>query len=308
MHARLLSDPLGGTPQGAGGLAASTAADSDAVDLSYDADAVEAPVTPLGGPATIGVGRRRLQWLGIVVPLALLALWGAATNWHWVPSQILPTPMAVLQSFAHLVATGDLQANLLVSLMRVAVGFGLGAVAGVALGAVMGLFPAADRFLRPTFLIISQVPVLGWLPFLMMVLGIGEALKIVIIAKAALTPVTLNTLNGFRAVPKGYLEVGEVYGFGPGQRLRKIMLPAALPPVCTGLRYGLTHAWLALVVVELLASTEGVGYLMVWGRQLFQLDVMMAMIVVIGVVGFAMDKILALAEAALMRRHGGAAR
>jgi sulfonate transport system permease protein len=263
---------------------------------------------PVGAERSIVSARFRQVALAFATPLALLLLWQATAQWQWVPVQILPAPSAVFQSLVQLAASGELATNLAISLTRVGLGFVIGAAAGLTLGAAMGLSPRIDRFVRPTFLIISQVPVLGWLPFLMMVLGIGEALKIVIIAKAAFTPTTLNTLNGIRAVPGGFRDVAKVYAFTPGQLMRKVMLPAALLPVFTGLRYGLTHAWLALVVVELLASTEGVGYLMVWGRQLFQLDLMIAMIIVIGVVGFAMDKLLALAEAALSRRYGGTAR
>lgn len=309
MHARLLSGPLQGGTHATADLPGVGELTSEAVvdgQVGITAAAARDIATTYAG-SMAGDALRRLA-LGAAAPAALLVLWYVASRLQWLPSQVLPAPAAVWQSFAHLAASGDLAANLIISLRRVAFGFAIGAGAGMALGVVMGLSRRADRFLRPTFLVISQVPVLGWLPFLMMVLGIGEALKIVIIAKAALTPVTFNTLNGFRAVPAGYLEVAEVYAFSPWQLLRKVMLPAALPPVCTGLRYGLTHAWLALVVVELLASTEGVGYLMVWGRQLFQLDMMMAMIIVIGVLGLAMDKALAVAEAALLRRYGGAVR
>jgi sulfonate transport system permease protein len=205
-----------------------------------------------------------------------------------------------------LAATGDLSSNLVFSFARVAIGFALGAVAGLGLGAAMGLSPTVDRLLRPTFMIVSQVPVLGWLPLLMLLLGIGEALKIAIIALAAFTPVTLNTLNGIRNVPEKLVEVARIYGFTRWQLIRKVVAPSTVPPVFTGLRFGLTHAWHALVAVELLASTEGLGYLMVWSRQLFQLDVMMAVILVIGAVGFGMDKVLAGGEALLNRRYGGA--
>jgi sulfonate transport system permease protein len=189
----------------------------------------------------------------------------------------------------------------------VALGFAAGAGLGLLLGAGMGLSPRLERFLRPTFLTVAQIPVLAWIPFLMILFGIGEALKIVIIANAALIPVTLNTLDGFRNVPRAYLEVGRIYKFNKLQILRSIMLPGALLPIFTGLRYGLTHAWHSLVVVELLASTEGLGYQMVLARQLFQLDVMIATMIIIGVIGFTLDKILAQAETSLGRRYGAAA-
>jgi sulfonate transport system permease protein len=95
--------------------------------------------------------------------------------------------------------------------------------------------------------------------------------------------------------------VGALFRFSRWQLLRKVVLPAAVPPIFTGLRYGLTHAWNALVAVELLASAEGLGYLLVWGRQMFWLDTMMAAMLIIGIVGFTLDRIMGAVEARLQR-------
>jgi ABC-type nitrate/sulfonate/bicarbonate transport system permease component len=116
-----------------------------------------------------------------------------------------------------------------------------------------------------------QIPVLAWLPFVLLLVGIGEPLKYILIAKAALVPVALNTLQGFRQTPAALREVGQVYGFSRRQEVLEIVLPHAVPTIFTGVRLGFTKAWLSLVVVELVASSEGLGYLIVYGRQLFQL-------------------------------------
>jgi sulfonate transport system permease protein len=250
---------------------------------------------------------RRLSALdGFIVPLALLAAWYGATAAHWVPDQILPTPPAVWEAFGVLVRDGDLQRNLLISLSRVGYGFGAGTLAGLLLGAGMGFSDGIDRFVRPTFLVISQIPILAWLPFLMLLLGIGEALKIVLVAKAVFTPVTLGTAAGIRGVPARYLELARVLQLTGLRTLYRVVLPSALPQLFSGFRYGLTHAWLSLVAVELLASYEGVGYLMVYSRQLFQLDVMVAIMLVIAAVGLVLDRLLSLGESWLVRRFGGA--
>lgn len=246
--------------------------------------------------------------LGLVAPLALLAAWQGASAAGLVAEQVLPAPALVWQTFRDVVGSGELADNLGYSLFRVATGFVVGAALGLLLGAAMGLSVRAARVFRPTLILIAIIPVVGWLPLLMLLLGIGEALKITIIAKAALTPVVLATMNGFRQVPAAYIDVGRVYRFTRVQVLRRIVLPATILPVFTGLRNGLTTAWVTLVVVEMLASTEGVGYLMVWGRQLFQLDLMLAMMLVIGAIGLAMDRALVAAEAALLRRFGGRAK
>ena len=165
----------------------------------------------------------------------------------------------------------------------------------------MGLSPTLRDYVYPTFKAFSQVPVLGWLPLLMLLVGIDEALKVILIAKAAFVPVALNTYKGIGSVPVRYLEVARVLQLTRWQTLVRVVLPAAAAPVWNGVRYGLTHAWLALVVVELLASSEGIGFLIVYGRQLFQLDVVLASVLAVGIVGFAIDKLLSLAEAWLLR-------
>ncbi|WP_255991653.1 ABC transporter permease [Chitinolyticbacter albus] len=235
------------------------------------------------------------------VPLAVLALWQLAASYQWIPAQILPAPLTVAATFVDLFNTGELQSNTLISLQRVLFGFLTGAVLGLALGVAMGLSPLVKDYLYPTFKAFAQVPSLGWLPLLMMVVGIDEALKIILIAKSTFVPITLNTYKGLQGVPSSYIEVAKVYGFNRWQMLRRVVLPAAFPPIWNGVRYGLTHSWLALVGVELLASSEGLGFLIVYGRQLYQLDVVLAAVVVVGAVGYALDKILALIEARLLR-------
>lgn len=165
----------------------------------------------------------------------------------------------------------------------------------------MGLSPTIEDYVRPLFTAFAQVPTLGWIPFLMLLVGIGEPLKILVIAKGAFVPVALNTLAGIRSVPPIYAELGALFRFGRTQLLRKVVLPAAIPPIFTGLRFGLTHAWNALVAVELLASAEGLGYLLVWGRQMFWLDTMMVAMLMIGISGFVLDRGMAIVEWRLQR-------
>jgi sulfonate transport system permease protein len=242
--------------------------------------------------------RHAVSW---VVPALALTLWSVASRREWVAPQILPAPGAVWQTLLEQVRSGDLFINFGISLGRVLVGFTLGCVIGVVLGVSMGLSRRVEDYLSPTFNAISQVPVLGWLPLAMMVLGIGESLKFVIIAHASLVPVAINTLKGIRSVPRSYIEVAQAFQYSKRQLLRKVVFPATVPAIFVGLRYGLTQAWLSLVTVELLASSEGLGFLIVWGRQLFQLDLVLAAIIVVGVVGLLLDRALARLEKRLLR-------
>jgi sulfonate transport system permease protein len=234
------------------------------------------------------------------VPLAVLALWAYAAHFEWIAPQVLPSPGAVALSFKESFLSGELWANLQISLIRVMAGFVVGLLGGLALGVAMGLSPTVKEYAYPLFKAFAQVPVLGWLPLLVLLVGIDEALKFILISKAALVPIALNTYKGIENVPTRFIEVGKVLGFTRAQMLVRVVLPSALAPIWNGIRYGFTHAWLALVVVELLASSEGLGFMIVYGRQLFQLDVVLAAVVVVGAVGYALDKALAAIETRLL--------
>ncbi|MBB3103226.1 ABC transporter permease [Azomonas macrocytogenes] len=247
-----------------------------------------------------------LRWLALkscalLLPAALLLLWHTAVVRQWVSAQILPPPSLVLETLLTLWHSGDLWFELSISLQRVLIGAAMGSVLGLLLGLSMGLSRRVEAYLLPLFQAISQVPVLGWIPLLMMLVGIDETLKYLVIAHAVLVPLTINTFSGIRAIPPSYLEVAQVYRFNLAQRLRRVILPAALPSLFTGLRFALTKGWIALVTVELLASSEGLGYLMVDGRQMFQLDQVIVAMLMVGLVGLVLDKGLALLETRLQR-------
>lgn len=245
-----------------------------------------------------GSARLLLAW---PVPLAVLLLWHIAARNEWIAPQVLPSPEAVAATFADALRSGELLDNLRISLWRVFAGFGVGLVGGLLIGTAMGLSPTFKDYVYPLFKAFAQVPVLGWLPLLMLLVGIDETLKIILIAKASLVPIALNTYKGIQNVPTRYIEVARVFRFSRWQLLSRVVFPAAAAPIWNGVRYGFTHAWLALVVVELLASSEGLGYMIVFGRQLFQLDVVLAAVVMVGLVGFVLDKLLALIETRLLR-------
>ena len=239
--------------------------------------------------------------VALFVPTSLLLLWVASARLGWLPPQILPSPEDVGQGFSDMWKSGDLLHHTSISLLRVVYGFAAGASIGLILGIAMGLSRTVEDYVKPLFTAFAQVPTLGWIPFLMLLVGIGEGLKILVIAKAAFVPMTLNSFAGVRSIPLAYTEVAAVFRFNRWQYLRKVVLPGTVPPIFTGIRYGLTHAWMALVAVELLASSEGLGYLLVWGRQMFWLDTVLIAMVLIGFVGFTLDKIMATVERRLQR-------
>lgn len=239
--------------------------------------------------------------LGLSLPLVLLVAWQLSSLYGWLPDQILPAPGAVWQVLCDHVDDGSLWDDTSISLLRVLRGFALGAAIGVALGGALAASQRLYDHLNPLFLAVSQVPTLGWVPLLILLIGIDEGLKTILVAISVFIPVTLGTFQGIRDVPAAYREVGRVFMFNRRETIATIVLPAAVPTIFTGLREGLANGWQTLVAVELLASTEGLGYQMAYGRQLFQLELVIAAMLVIGVIGFLSDALLGQIEKRLQR-------
>lgn len=239
--------------------------------------------------------------LGLVVPLGLLTVWTVAALLGQLPEQILPPPWVVFDTLLDGIQDGSLLSSTVTSLERVAEGFAAGALAGLVFGTAVGLSKTLRDFLDPLFLALSQVPTLGWMPIIILIVGIDEGLKIIVIGWSAFIPVVLNTSQGVRDVPEAYVELGRVLSFSRWSKLTMIVLPSAVPSIFTGLREGLANGWQTLVAVELIASFEGLGYLMAYGRQLFQLELVLSAMIVVGLIGLVIHGLLTLAENRLQR-------
>ncbi len=239
--------------------------------------------------------------LGLVVPLILLAAWIVSAVTGALPEQILPPPWVVFDTLRDGVQDGSLLASTLTSLRRVAEGFAAGAIVGLSLGILIGLSKTLRDYVDPLFLALSQVPTLGWLPIAVLFVGLDEGLKVIVIGWSAFIPVVLNTAQGIRDVPQAYIELGRVLSFSRWSKLTIIVLPSAVPSIFTGLREGVANSWQTLVAVELIASFEGLGYLMAYGRQLFQLELVLSAMIVVGLIGLLIHGSLTLIEGHLQR-------
>ena len=239
-----------------------------------------------------------LPWL---LPLGILLLWQVATSAGWLAPQILPSPATVAATFVDLITGGDILEGLAISLRRIAVGFAIGAATGLVAGIALGRSVRVEQYFGPTLRAVAQVPSLGWLPFLMLIFGLGETLNYVIIAKACFVPIAINTSAGIRNLPVSYLEMARALRLRRSTMMWRVIVPGALPSVFSGVRLALSHAWIAMVVVEMLADTAGIGYLMTWGRTLFQNDVVVVGMILIGMIGYLMDRGLRHVERRLQR-------
>jgi len=230
------------------------------------------------------------EHLRIISPLMALALWAAVAQAQIFPPQIFVSPADVWNALRDVYATGELQLHLATSSYHLATGFAAGALLGLLFGVALAVAPALEDYLWPMFNAVRQVPSIAFIPILILLVGINDVLKIIVVGKATFFPVALATFEAVKTIPRGYLEVARIYQLPRATVLAKVMVPATIPPVMTGLRLGLGKAWGVLVAAELFASEAGLGQMMESGRQLFRIDVVMVGVVLIGLIGFSLDR------------------
>ncbi len=227
---------------------------------------------------------------GIIFPMLLLGIWWGLARWEIVLPIFLPHPGKVVDAFLALLRDGALAFNLKVSLVRLASGALWGISAGFVLGTLMGVSKTVEKLVAPLFNAVRQVPLLGWVPLIILWCGVAEASKLLFIAVGASYPMVISTFEGIRNVKKEYVEVGRLFEYSGPELFGKIILPSTLPPIVTGLRLSLNIAWGQLVAAELFfASAGGIGDMIGQGRERWRMDIVMVGVILIGVMGFALD-------------------
>jgi sulfonate transport system permease protein len=270
-----------------------------------DVEALAPPPAPHGrGSRWAGQGRRLAGTvaLGLVVPLLFLLVWQLlATSGEFTRSQ-LPTPGAVLAALGELATRGDLWQHIAISTQRVFLGFAAGAGVGIVLGGLVGLSRPARALLGPSIQALRAVPSLAWVPLLLLWLGIGETPKIVLVAIGAFFPVYTTVSAALAHVDRHLVEVGRAYGRSGVALFLQVQLPAIAPGALAGLRLGLAQGWLFLVAAELIASSIGLGFLLIDSQNTGRTDILLLAIVLLAVLGKVTDGVLGLAERRLLRR------
>ena len=233
----------------------------------------------------------RTSGRGLVLPLVLLASWEAFSHSGLVNPQFLPPLEHVATTAWRELESGELVQSLAVSLRRDLLGFLLGSSIGVLVGLVLGLSRIADRILTTWFNGLKQIALLAWIPLISLWFGFDETAKVVFIALAAAIPVILNSVEGVHATSAKFIEVGKVFKFSRLQFIVSVYLPSAVPSLLTGLHLALIYAWLATIGAEyFMAAGPGIGGLIIAGRERFDMDLVMLGIVVVGTVGFVVDR------------------
>jgi sulfonate transport system permease protein len=260
-----------------------------------------AAASPAARPREARWPANRRGLLRLISPVVVLLLWQGESKLGLVSTQKLPPPTEVWSTAVSLITTnspayGTLQGAMLVSLERVAIGFGLGAAAGIGLAIVTGLSRLGEHALDPHLQMLRTLPLFGLIPVFIVWFGIGELPKILLITIAATIPLYLNTFAGIRSVDARLAEVGRVLQLRRGEVIRHIVLPGALPQIFTGLRLSLGAAWLALVVAEQINANAGLGFMINQAEQFDRNDVIFVCLLVYCILGLLTDALVRLLE------------
>ena len=263
-----------------------------------DAAAVAPPAAAPAGPAPAGARRPRpaRRWRRAVSPIALLLLWELAARGGLLPEDKLPAPTAVLQTGWRLAADGTLGEHLLASLTRAGIGLAIGGTLALVLGAVAGLVRLGDDLVDPPVQMARMLPHLALVPLLIVWVGIGESMKITLVALGSFFPLYFNTYAGIRDIDERLVEAARTCGLDQWARLRHVVLPGALPALFLGLRLAIGAAWLSLVVGEQTNTQSGIGFLMMEAREFSQTDVVVLGLFVYATLGLLSDLLLRVAE------------
>lgn len=269
-----------------------------------------AAATPAATPAP-----ERRRWgrvaLGWILPAAVLLLWELAggadrTVFHG----IVPTPSKVVEAWKVWAFgesglglnpySGTWWSNVVFSTQRVAQGFGLAILLGVPLGVLIGWSRLTARLLDPSIQWLRPIPITAWLPFSIAVFGIKDFGAVFLIALGAFYPIVVNTTQGARDVDRNWVRAARMMGANANQLLFRVVLPAALPSVFTGLRIGLGIAWTAVIVSEMVAVKSGLGYVLWDAYYVGRMDVVIADMVSIGLAGYISDRLIVFLESRVL--------
>ena len=242
--------------------------------------------------------------LEVTVPIALLALWAlwsASTDTFYFP------PLTeILTTFEETWLFERVGSDVLPSLQRLGLGYAIAVVVAVAIGLPLGLSPLLRRATSPLVEFLRAIPPPALLPFAIVVLGVGNAGKVFLIAFVCVWPVLLNTIDGVTGIDPTLNETARVYGVSGRQRLLRIVLPAASPQIFAGMRTSLSLALILMVISEMVASTNGIGFFVLQSQRSFAIPEMWSGILLLGLLGYLLNLTFLLVERRVLAWHRGA--
>lgn len=269
---------------------------------------------------------RKINWrelgAGLIVPVVLIGLWQMATNLGWVNAQILPSPLAVVEKWiAYLlpqtpydpangswfvwIFSGELLIDSFTSMVRVVSGFLIGAGLALPLGLMMGASPRIYSLFNPLMQVLRPIPPIAYIPLAILWFGLGNPPAIFLIVIGAFFPVLVNTIAGVRQVDGIYIRAAKNLGANQRTLFLRVMLPAAVPYILSGMRIGIGTAFIVVIVSEMIAVNNGLGFRILEAREYFWSDKIIAGMITIGMLGLAIDVGMTKLSNYLLRWHRG---
>ncbi len=246
-------------------------------------------------------GKLRDFGLGLTGTLAVFVAWEIATQFGYVPENILPSPSAALLGVVRDTPLANIVAHVTASLQRIVLGFAAGAGLGIIIGVAAGWYRPAQLVMRPLIELLRPIPPLAWIPLALVWFGLGEPSKVFVISIGAFFPVVTNVYKGVTTIDPMLLRAAQTMGYAGWRLLYRVAIPAALPDLATGIRVGWGLSFGVLVAAELIAADRGMGFMIMHARQFGNVDVIVFGIILIGLINLATDYVLA----ALIKRKIG---
>ena len=240
---------------------------------------------------------RNLLFTSIISIVVLLALWELSVQLGWITTRFFCAPPEVLNALIEKLTNrapdgATLPVHILSSMKISMIGFLMAVLIGTPLGLLMGWYKPVDKFIRPAFNLIRPIPAVGWIPLMIVLLGIGLAPKVFIVFLSAFVAVVLNSYAGIKLTNRAMINVSKTCGASNFTIFRRVGIPSAMPMVFTGWKVGLGLSWSTLVAAEMLASNDGLGYMILAGRQFMRVNLIMVGMLTIGVIGLILFALL----------------
>jgi NitT/TauT family transport system permease protein len=248
-----------------------------------------------------GFAPRDIPAASVATLAVCVLLWQAGASAGWISTKFLPTPWAIAQALYALAVSGELWANLSISLQRLAIGWSIGTAAGLVVGLALGLFTLARS---PGMAVVSAlfpIPKIALVPLFIIWFGIGEGSKIVTLAFGVFFPTVINVVAGVDGVPRNLIRMGQSFGLSWPAIVRKIVLPGALPTILAGFRITVSIAIVLLVAAEMIGAEKGIGAFVLAAGNLYDTDNLLAGIVLLSAMGLAASWIIGRLERWFLR-------
>jgi ABC-type nitrate/sulfonate/bicarbonate transport system permease component len=242
--------------------------------------------------------------LEVTVPVLALLIWGIASSGS--DTYYFPPLTDILETFADTWLFERVGSDVVPSLLRMGAGYAIAVVVAISAGLLLGMSRRARRAAAPIVEFLRAIPPPALLPFAILVIGVGNSMKVFIIAFVCIWPILLNTIDGVTGVDPTLRDTTRVYGIDGGDRVLRVMLPAAAPQIFAGMRTSLSLALILMVISEMVASTNGIGYFVLQSQRTFAIPEMWSGILLLGILGYTLNGIFVLIERRVLRWHRGA--